>query len=253
MRPLAQRKYAPARRRAREARPLRRCGAWLWVRWTARGRFPEEIAEQFTDRVFWAVLPGRVPVVCPAFPFFLEGFSSAFLDAEEFREIAAEMHHGPVKLGPHRAVAHVSGNAEVHADIGDGTADRTAAHLGFEFLQRGDGEMHGVVGIDARGAGGLDLGPGGRAEFHVQRCDVVGFGGAGGLRRLDIPALRGAGEQIPFQHHRAENAALHMRENAADVVGAEAVGKARKMPVFGAIGEGAVEVFAVAQQGSDDV
>ena len=235
------------------ARPLRLYGEWMYFRRPARRRFPEHVTEQLADGFFWLVLPIAVPGVSAFFSLFLESFPTTFLHTEERFESPAEMRHRSVNLGPERAVADVRGNPEVHTNLGDGLADGTAAHLRFEFFQRRHAEMHGIVGIDARGAVGFRARGRGGAEFHRQRLDIFCLGGAGGLSRLDIAALRGAGEQKLFQHHRAENAALHMRENAADVVGAEAVGKARKMPVFGAIGEGAVEVFAVAQQGSDDV
>ena len=42
-----------------------------------------------------------------------------------------------------------------------------------------------------------------------------------------------------------------MAENTAEVVGAEAIGEAGKIPVLDTIGEGFVQVFAVAEENTD--
>ena len=111
-----------------------------------------------------------------------------------------------------------------------------------------------------RGSFGSAAGrPGGRlmwfglgAAFQVQRRDLCLFGGFGDRRRLDVSALGGAGEQIPLQHHGAEDAALDMRKNAAEVVGAEAYGQRGEAGVIDLCGEGFIQVLAVAEEGSDD-
>ena len=110
-----------------------------------------------------------------------------------------------------------------------------------------------------RGSFGSAAGrPGGRlmwfglgAAFQVQRRDLCLFGGFGDRRRLDITALGGAGEQIPLQHHGAEDATLDMAENAAEVVGAPAYGQRGKAGVVDEFGEGFIQVLAEAQEGSD--
>jgi hypothetical protein len=49
--------------------------------------------------------------------------------------------------------------------------------------------------------------------------------------------LRGAGEQIPFQHHGSENAALDMPDDPADAVGAETGGEGGEADVGGVVWE----------------
>jgi hypothetical protein len=65
--------------------------------------------------------------------------------------------------------------------------------------------------------------------------------------------LRGAGEQIPFQHHGSENAALDMPDDPADAVGAETGGEGGEADVGGVVWEASVQLPSVAEKDADDV
>ena len=70
---------------------------------------------------------------------------------------------------------------------------------------------------------------------------------------FDVAVLGGAGEQIPFQHHGSEDAALDMAEDAADVVGAETGGQRGEAGVGGVVRDVLVQLPAVAEENADDV
>ena len=123
------------------------------------------------------------------------------------------------------------GDAEVQADLGDSAADGTA-----------EGRRAGI---------GVPLGLG--AAFQAQRRDLVRVGGFGDRRRLDVSALGGASEQIALQRHGAEDAALDVGKNTAEVVGAPAYGQRGEAGVVDEFGEGFIQVLAKAQEGSDDM
>ena len=230
------------------ARPLSRIGGQkLGWRWLA-----EEGAEQLADRVLRSIPPIEFPGVRKLASFFLEGRPPAFLNGEGSLETAAEICHCPVYFNPESAVAGYGRNAEVQANLGDRATDGTTADLGFEFLQRRHVKMRGMVGIDVRPARRLLTRRGGRTEFYLQRLDIRRVRALGGFGRLDIAALRGAGEQKTLQHHGAEDAALHMIENAAHIVRAEAGRQSGKAWVLGTIGEGSVQVLGIAEEDPDN-
>ena len=72
------------------------------------------------------------------------------------------------------------------------------------------------------------------------------------MRGFDVAALGGAGQQKTLQHHRSEDAAVDMGEDAADVVGAEAGGQRREARVVGFCWNFVFELAAVAEEALDD-
>ena len=72
---------------------------------------------------------------------------------EQAAEAAAVAAQGLFHLVPEVAVAETGDNAEVHADIGHGAADRTAAHVGREFPRRGHAGRARIVGAEQSGVG----------------------------------------------------------------------------------------------------
>ena len=247
---VAHRIDVPVQRRARL------CGRCYRERWTRRPSgwgFAEQGAEHLSDGFFGAIAPVEVSGAWALVPLFSEFRLSAFLHVEEVFEFAAEFDQGQVEFVPEGALATAGRNTEVEANLGDRAADGTAPDLGFQFLQGRHGEVQGIVGVGFFRFGTFRFGArcGGRAEFHLQRLDIRLLGGRGALGRLDIASLRGAGEQIFLQHHGAQDAALHMREDATHIVRAESDRDCRESGMVGSLGERRVEVLAVAEEDPD--
>ena len=158
-------------------------------------------------------------------------------------------------LVPKIAVAETGGDAGVHEDIGDGAADRAAAHPRREFFGRGHAGRARIVGAEQSGVG---------TAWVARRGAGAGCGfGRGTVVRLQFDARRpgepqivppgGAGEQIVPQGERSEEAALHAVQDGWEMVGAEDGGGGGEFRGGDAGGGGRGEVAGVGDEGGEDV
>ena len=94
--------------------------------------------------------------------------------SEEADEVSAVHDDGVVELVPECSIEIAGPDAEITADIGDDGADRATAHLGGDFLFRGQAREAWVLG----GVGGRWFGLG------VRRCGLSSgaWPGCGGCR-----------------------------------------------------------------------
>ena len=145
-------------------------------------------------------------------------------------------------------------DAEIQADIGEGAADRTPAHLPIQFLVRWQMERARIVVVQQRRFfAGCAPGCGGFCPWRGRRRAVVRL--QVGVRRPDeaeVAAPGGAGEQITLQGEGAENAAAHAEQDDCHVVGAEDGGCGGELGFRGEGGGVFGEVAAVGDEGADD-
>src|SRR5580658_7333012 len=136
--------WASARRRASCPRP----GRWGWY-WassagdedgrtgTVRRRFADQAAKRAAHGRWAQVPPVDVPGVRAFVAFAQEGLLTPRAHLVQAAEAAAVAPQGLFHLVPEFAHAEAGGDAEVQADIGDGSAHRAPAHLRREFLRPG--------------------------------------------------------------------------------------------------------------------
>ena len=183
-------------------------------------RFADQAAERAAHGRWVQVPPVDVPSVRAPVAFALERIFPLRAHLVKVAEAAAVPPQDFLHLVPKRAVAETGGDAEIHADIRHGAADRTTAHVGREFLGRGHAGRAGIVGAEQSGVGvawAAALGAGAGCRF-----------GWGSVVRLQFDARRpgepqivppgGAGEQIVPQGERAEKAALHAVHDGWQIV-----------------------------------
>ncbi|MFZ0020894.1 MAG: hypothetical protein WAL10_26560 [Acetobacteraceae bacterium] len=167
--------------------------------------------------------------------------------AEEAGEVAAIGDDGVAEFVPEGPVELAGRDAEVTADIDDDGADRAAAHLGGDFVFRGEAGEAGGLGV----VGGLGFGRG------VRRCDQPGgawsadVGHADG-RWCEVSAAGGATTQRSFEGRGATQAAGDAGEDGGEVCGAEGFGEEGEAWGGGALLDRAGELLAVVDQFADD-
>jgi hypothetical protein len=217
-------------------------------------RFADQAAERAAHGGWAEVPPVDVPGARASVAFALERILPLRAHLEQAAEAAAvapqELFHLVLKI----AVAEAGDNAGVHEDIGDGAADRAAAHPGCEFLGRGHAGRARIVEPEHSGVG-TEWGTGRGARAGC-RC------GLGTVVRLQCDARRpgepqivppgGAGEQIVPQGERAEKAALHALHDGWEMVGAEDGGGGGEFRGGRAGGGGRGEVADVSDEGGED-
>jgi hypothetical protein len=183
--------------------------------------------------------------------FALEGFFPPRAHLVQAHEAAAVAPQGLFHLGPECAFTQAGGDAEVHADIGDGATDRAAPHLGREFFGRGQA---GRGRIEQRGVGAAWVeGRGARAWCRPGRRTMVGL--QGDARRpgeAQVAAPGGTGEEVFLQGERAEEAALHAVQDGGEMVCAEDSGGGGEFRGGCAGGGGRGEVAGVGDEGGED-
>ncbi len=217
-------------------------------------RFADQAAERAAHGRWAQVPPVDVPGVRASVAFALERILPPRAHLEQAAEAAAVAPQGIFHLVPKIAVAETGDDAEVHADIGHGAADRTAAHVGREFFGRGHAGRGWIVGAEKSGVGtAWAAALGARAGCRFRRGTVV---------RLQCDARRpgeaqimppgGAGEQIVPQGERAEEAALHALQDGWEIVGAEDGGGGGEFRGGHAGGGGRGEVAGVGDEGGED-
>ena len=218
-------------------------------------RFADQAAERAAHGGWAEVPPVDVPGVRAPVAFALERILPLRAHLAQAVEAAAVAPQDFLHLVPKRAVAETGGDAEFHTNIGDGAADRAAAHLGREFLGRGHAGRAGIVGSEQSGVGtswAAALGPRAGCRF-----------GRGAVVRLQFDARRpgepqivppgGAGEQIVPQGERAEEAALHAVQDGWDIVCTEDGGGGGEFRGGRAGGGGRGEVADVGDEGGEHV
>src|SRR6201996_3684962 len=155
---------------------VRTASAWAegWRAETVRRRFADEAAECAAHGRWTQVPPVDVPGVWVFVAFAQEGLLAPRAHLIQAAEAAAIAPHCLFHLVPEFAQTETGRDAEVHADIGDGAADGTAAHLGRELFRHGRAERGRVVGAQKRGVGTSWLeGRGARAWSRSGRRTVV--------------------------------------------------------------------------------
>ncbi len=152
---------------------------------------------------------------------------------------------------PEIAVAQAGGDAEVAADLRNRSADRAAADLRFELVQRW--QRVGVGGFGQVGA--ADRGAAGRGRFGEGALGLrpgLVRRGVPGLEPHQVAAARGAGEQHAFQRHGPQQAAGEAGLDRLEAGGAEELRDGREAAGDGAVFQGFCEVEAVADQDVHD-
>ena len=200
------------------------------------------------------VPPVDGPGIRASVVFALEGFFPPSAQLVQAVEAAAVAPQGLFHLAPECAFAQAGGDAEVHADIGDGTADRAAAYVSREFFGRGQAGRGRIAGVEQRG-----VGPpwaerrGARGWCRLGRRAVVGL--AFHARRpgeAQVAAPGGSGEEVLLQGERAEEAALDAVQDGGGMVGAEDGGGGGEFRGGCAGGGGCGEVAGVGDDCGED-
>jgi len=201
------------------------------------------------------VPPVDVPVVWASVAFALEGFFPPPAHLVKAAEAAAVAPQGLFHLVPEGAVAETGGDAEVHADIGDGPADRAAAHLGGEFFGRGHAGRIGMAGVQQGGIGtAWAEGRGARLAGRFGRRTMVGLQfDARWPGEPQVAAPGGASEEVLLQGECPEHAALHALPDGGEIVGAEDGGGGGEFRGGYAGGGGRGEVAGVGDEDGEDV
>ncbi len=236
---------------------VRAASAWAeeWRTETVRRRFADEAAECAAHGRWTQVPPVDVPGVRVFVAFAQEARLAPRPHLIQTKEAAAIAPHRLFHLVPEGAFAETGGDAEVHADIGDGAADRMAAHLGRELFRRGQAGRARIVGAQKRGVGAPWLeARGARAWRRSGRRTVV---------REQVDARRpgeaqvaspgGAGEEVVSQGERAVQAALDAVQEGGEMVGAEDGGGGGEFRGGDAGGGGRGEVAGMGDEGGENV
>src|SRR5215472_11442597 len=161
-------------------------------------------------------------------------------------EAAAIHGDGPPDFVPECPVEMAGRDTEIEADIDDDRADRPAAHLGGDFLFRGQACETRVLGV----VGGLKFGLSVRRRGLPCRARPTRSGQADGRRR-EVPAACGALAQLGFQGRGATQTSGDASEDDREIGGAEGFGEVVKARGGGALLHSGDELFPVVDQFAD--
>ena len=158
---------------------------------------------------------------------------------------------------PEGGGAEAGDDGEIVADVGDGAAERTAAHLTLEFLLCGHEEF-GIVPARGQQLAWRSFGPGWLVRWLLGlrvrwrgRWFLIGAGAAD--HHFDVSAGCGAREQHLLQRVGTQNASVEVGEDGGKVGSAEGGRDGGECGGGGTAVNGGEEMAAVAEQDVDDV
>src|SRR5579864_1067714 len=222
-----------------------------WIDWW----FADEEAEDLAEFIWFQShpFPGAVRLLVLLLN---EGLLAVVLFLHHSRDLAAEVMHEFEQPVPARGGAEAGDDGEIAADLGDGAADRSAAHLEIELLLCGHEEFWIVVAWGQRQAW-RGFAPGWLVRWWlglgVRWCGLRFRRADAADHHLDVSAGCGAREQEALQRFGTQDAAVEVGEDGREVGGAEACRDGGECGGGGAAVDGVDEVAAVADQDIDGV
>ncbi len=166
---------------------------------------------------------------------------------DEANEAAAIHYDCVVDLVPECPIEMAGRDAEITADIDDDRADRTAAHLGGDFLL--GGEVRETRDFAAVGALGFGLGIG---RLNLPCGARPWRGGRADGRRAQVRPARGTPAQSDFQGRGEAQAIGDASEDGSDIGGAEGSGELGEARDGGTLLNRDGELLAVVDQFADE-